>query len=41
MTRLGLIRSNRNYESSIQCRSPHLSLDFDAGSSALETQVAR
>jgi hypothetical protein len=42
MTRLGLIRPNQNDENSIRfvCRSPRLSLAFDAGSSAPETQVA-
>jgi hypothetical protein len=42
MTRVGLIRPNWNCESSIRfgCRSASLPLEFDAGSSATETQVA-
>jgi hypothetical protein len=42
MTRLGLIRPNWNCENSVDFgyRLPCLSLEFDAGSSALETQVA-
>jgi hypothetical protein len=42
MTRVGLIRSNWNCNGRIRfgCLSPRLPLMFDAGSSALETQVA-
>jgi hypothetical protein len=41
MTRVGLIRPNWNCESSIRFggRSPHLSIEFDVGSSGIETQV--
>ncbi len=42
MTRLGLIHPNWNCENSVEfgCRLPCLSIEFDAGSSTLETQVA-
>jgi hypothetical protein len=42
MTRLGLIRPNRNCETSVGfgCRLPCLPIEFDVGSSALETRVA-
>jgi hypothetical protein len=42
MTRLGLIPSNWNCENNVGfgCRLPCLSIESDAGSSALETRVA-
>lgn len=42
MTRLGLIRPNRNCETSVGfgCRLPRLSIELDLGSIALETRVA-
>jgi hypothetical protein len=42
MTRLGLIRPNRNCETGVGfgCRLPYRSSEFDVGSSAPETRVA-